>query len=145
MEIYSDRKSPIGTGYGPQEDRRRSQRYPQEHHPERTGLQVREFSRFHTLFLALRMQTGRMSNSVSYLQVPKRFTTSRGHAHRKKIMRGPSLPPLLPRTRVVPVQLRHREGLESDARGFNRLHHFLFLVLVTFQQRQKRRAVMTSA
>ena len=70
--------------------------------------QARKFTQFDSLLFGC---AGQMSNSVSYLPVPKQFTASRSHA-RQRYAR-PLLSPLLFRPGLYPHGLRHREGLES--------------------------------
>jgi hypothetical protein len=72
----------------------------------RVRLQAREISRFYSPF-ALRQRTEQMPNSVSYLQVPKRFTASRGHAQLEACSH-------LFRAGVAPVRITTPEGLESE-------------------------------
>jgi len=62
---------------------------------------------------------------------------------KKKLRAAPRSHPLPSAPALCLYRLRHRKGLESCAPMFNRSHQSLFLVLVTFQQRQKRRAVIT--
>lgn len=81
-----------------------------------------------TLFLISKYRSGLQHPGVTHAE--------------KKLRAAPRSHPLPSAPALCLYRLRHRQGLESCAPMFNRLHQSLFLVLVTFQQRQKRRAVI---